>query len=342
MKLTKDSRAVSFDFVIPASPNDAFFSQIAMFRLGLDALGGAYRNARLVAVFGDSRIVPIPEKWKPHFERIEVEWADPSRFERFGFRAQCTRRFEIIRPDADVAVSCDADTLLVRPFEPATLDAVINGELGGVIAHYHFPWDKSCGDPPSDWDTISQSVLGAKIRMPHHYTLTECADRDRCPFYVNLGFLIGSPKTINRLHNGCEEIKESVIAVLGNRFYEQVATALTVAKHAIPASALPLRYNFPNDRVADGKYPHELNQVRLFHYLRTQKFDRHKVFVDGSAFEAFMKLDLVGSDRAFRNYVRDITKGEYPFSNRRKLRISGLHRLFAAARSKTSGLSKRS
>lgn len=335
-------RAIRLDFVIPASPNDAFFSQIAMFRLGLDALGGEYRNARVAAVFGESRIAPIPDKWRAHFERIDVEWADPSLFERFRFRAQSDRRFEIIRPDADVVVSCDADTLLVRPFEPATVDAAINGAIGGVIAHYHFPWANSSGDPPSDWQAISQSLIGQKIRTPHHYTLTEFAERDRCPFYINLGFLVGSPKTISQLHNGCEEIKDSVVSVLGNRFYEQVATALTVAKHDIPANALPLRYNFPNDRIADGKYPDELNQVRLFHYLRTEKFDRHKIFADESAFEAFMKLDLVGSDRVFQAHVRDITRGEYPFSNRRKLMRSGLRRLFAPARSKMFGVLKRS
>lgn len=341
MKPPQQRRAIRLDFVIPASPTDAFFSQIAMFRLGLDALGGEYRNARVVAVFGDSRITPVPHKWRAHFERIDIEWADPSLFERFRFRAQSDRRFEIIRPDADIAVSCDADTLLIRPFEPTIVDAIINGELGGVIAHYHFPWDKSSGDPPSDWEAISQSVIGTKIRMSHHYTLTEFADRDRCPFYVNLGFLIGSPKTMNRLHNGCEEIKEAVISALGNRFYEQVATALAVAKQAIPAIALPLRYNFPNDRIADGKYPEELNQVCLFHYLRTEKFDRHKIFVDESAFDAFMKLDLVGSDRVFQSCVRDITKGAYPFSNRLKISISGLRRLLAPARSKLSRLSKR-
>ena len=169
--IATNEAAPKIDFVIPASPNDAFFSQIAMFRLGLDALGEAYQAARLIAVFGDSRIMPLPDRWKPHFERIDVEWADPSEFERIGYRAQCERRFEVFRPEADVAVSCDADTLLIRPFEPHVIAAARGGTLGGVIAHYHFPWLNTSGNPIADWNKISHSTIGQEIDLPFRYTL---------------------------------------------------------------------------------------------------------------------------------------------------------------------------
>jgi hypothetical protein len=320
--MTQSKRVVKIDFVIPASPNDAFYSQIAMFRLGLDALGGVYRTARLAAVFGDSRISGLPEKWRDHFERIDVEWADPSPVESFGYRAQSDRRFEIIRPDADVVVSCDADTLLVRPFEQATMDAIVNGALGGVIAHYHFPWAHSSGDPCADWNNVSQSILGRRIDTPYRYTLAEFAERGCCPFYVNLGLLIGSPKTYRRLNESCKEIKEAVIEIFNNRFYEQVTVALAAIKSDIRTIALPFRYNFPNDPIADEKYLLELRNVRLIHYLRTERFDRHKIFAEQPAFDAFMKLDLIGSDSVFQSYVRDLTGGIYPFSKRsRRLRV---------------------
>jgi hypothetical protein len=332
--VTQNKRALKIDFVIPASPNDAFYSQIAMFRLGLDALGGVYRTARIAAVFGDSRITGLPEKWKAHFERIDVEWADPSPVESFGYRAQSDRRFDIIRPDADVAVSCDADTLLIRPFEQATMDAVVNGALGGVIAHYHFPWAHSSEDPSVDWSNISQSILGKRIDTPYRYTLAEFAERGCCPFYVNLGLLIGSPKTFHRLNESCKQIKETVIEILNNRFYEQVTVALAVIKSDIKAIALPFRYNFPNDPVADKKYLSELRHVRLIHYLRTERFDRHKIFADQSAFDAFMKLDLSGSNFVLQSYVRDITGGVYPFSKRPQWRISVPFRILWSRTSK--------
>lgn len=320
--MTKNKRALKIDFVIPASPNDAFYSQIAMFRIGLDTLGGAYRTARLVAVFGDSRITGLPEKWKAHFERIDVEWADPSLVEPIGYRAQSDRRFEIIRPDADVVVSCDADTLLLRPFEQATMDAVVNGALGGVIAYYHFPWAHSSGNPSADWNNISQSIMRRGIDTPYRYTLAEFSEGGCCPFYVNLGLLIGSPKTFHQLNESCKEIKEAVIEILNNRFYEQVTVALAAIKADVGTIALPFRYNFPNHRVADEKYRSELQHVRLMHYAMTERFDRHKIFADRSAFDAFMKMDLIGSDFVFQSYVRSITGGVYPFSIRPQWRIS--------------------
>ena len=44
---------MKLDFLLCGSANDAFFSQIAFFRLCLNALGGVYSDARVVAVFGD-------------------------------------------------------------------------------------------------------------------------------------------------------------------------------------------------------------------------------------------------------------------------------------------------
>jgi hypothetical protein len=306
--------ALKIDFVIPASPTDAFFSQIAMFRLALDALGDSYREARLVAVFGDSRIAPLPDRWKPHFDRIDVEWADPGVFERIGYRAQSERRFEVFRPDADIVVSCDADTLLIRPFEPEVIAAARRGVLGGVIAHYHFPWVDTSGTPPADWSKLSRSAIGQEIDLPYHYTLMEREKVGNCPFYINLGFLIGSSKSMNILYKSYKSIVDDVLITINNYFYEQITVPLAVAKHKIPTAALPMRYNFPNDPIADRKYSSEISQICLIHYLRTELFDRHKIFASGQAFEAFMRLQLGGSNRIFQDRVREITGGVYPFA----------------------------
>jgi hypothetical protein len=303
------------DFVIPASPNDAFFSQIAMFRLALDALGRPYSEARLVAVFGDTRITPLPDRWKPHFDKIDVEWADPGEFERIGYRAQSERRFEVFRPDADIVVSCDADTLLIRPLEPYVIAAARRGVLGGVIAHYH-PWvEMTSGNPAADWSELSQATIGEEIDTFHHYTLMERGPIGNCPFYVNLGFLIGSPKSMNILYEGYKSIVDDVLTIFNNYFYEQITVPLAVAKHKIPTTALPMRYNFPNDRIADRKHWTEISQICLIHYLRTELFDRQKIFASGDGFEAFMRLQLSGSNRVFQDRVREITGGVYPFAS---------------------------
>jgi hypothetical protein len=325
---------LKIDFVIPASPNDAFFSQIAMFRLALDALGDAYREARLVAVFGDTRITPLPDRWRPHFEKIDVEWADPGEFERIGYRAQSERRYEVFRPDADVIVSCDADTLLIRPFEPEVIAAARHGILGGVIAHYHFPWVDTSGDPSADWSKLSRSTIGQEIELLYRYTLMEPESVQNCPFYINLGFLIGSPQSINVLYKSYKSIVDGVLTIVNNYFYEQITVPLAVAKHKIPTVALPMRYNFPNYPIADTKYLAEIKQIRLIHYLRTELFDRQKIFASGDAFEAFMKLELDGSNRIFQDRVHQITGGVYPFDGSIFVALDG-DRL---SRSFTSGM----
>jgi len=54
---------VKLDFLISASPNAGFLSQIAFFRLCLNALGRGYAKARLAAAFGDHDDEMIPDNW---------------------------------------------------------------------------------------------------------------------------------------------------------------------------------------------------------------------------------------------------------------------------------------
>ncbi len=147
---------MKLDFIIPASPIPAFFSQIAMFRRSLDRLGGFYRDARLVAVFGDSIRTPLPVAWRPHFERIDVAWADPAEFARSSYRAQGAYRFEVMRPDADIAILCDADTIMMRPFGREVLDIAGTDAIGGVIAHSH---SRGRGGPRTPPPTGTRSRL---------------------------------------------------------------------------------------------------------------------------------------------------------------------------------------
>ena len=74
-----------------------------------------------------------------------------------------------------------------------------------------------------------------------------------------------------------------------------------------------MRYNFPNDRCADRLHADEMAEIVLLHYLRTQHFDRHRIFVNAEELDRFLALDLVGSDRLFQEHVRGVTGGVYPF-----------------------------
>ena len=74
-----------------------------------------------------------------------------------------------------------------------------------------------------------------------------------------------------------------------------------------------MRYNFPNDELADTMYPGEMENIKFFHYLRTHEFDRHKIFSDEEYFDVFMNKGMKGSNEIFRRRVHELTQGRYPF-----------------------------
>ena len=303
---------MKLDFLIPGSPNDGFYSQIAMFRLALDRLGGDYERARLVAVFGDHSITAMPERWLPHFRRIEVVRVDPLVFQTSGMRAQCDLRFELIRDDADIAIMCDADTILCAPFADDFINAVSAGALTGVIAHYHFPWAHGTGNPLADWQLLSRLVIGREIEACYTYSLTDSAI-PVAPFYVNLGVLAAQPRTLHRLDAAMRRIRSDVMAHLDNAFDAQVALALAVIADGLTTASVPMRYNFPNDPIADERYPEELENIVILHYLRHHTFDRQTVFSTEDKFRRFLDMALTGSNRKLQDVVRMITGNVYPF-----------------------------
>ena len=76
---------------------------------------------------------------------------------------------------------------------------------------------------------------------------------------------------------------------------------------------LPLRFNFPNDPLAETLYPEELESVSAIHYLRTDRFDRHEIFASPDEFAQFLELPLDGANRLFRKAVRRLLGDRYPF-----------------------------
>ncbi len=349
---------MKFDFLLCGSPDDAFYSQFSLFRRSLDALGGDYRDARLVGVFGAAREVPLPERWKRYFDRIEIAWADCDEYRRVETYAQGDLRYELVRPDADLAFLCDADTLMLRPFPDDFLAGMTQQPaISAVIAHYPLPigftqeelgklsvdsvarsliarwpsvYDAAMRFPglrrylpltaetKSDdvWEILGRDILGRSPDMAFGYTLQTPESRQACPFYVNYGFVAGTPAMLVALHGELRRMQPHLAERIGKSvgFYGQAAIALAVQKLGLPHRALPMRFNYPNDPLADRLYPEELANVVLLHYLRTTHFDRHRIFSIEEEFRRFLSLDLSGSDRVFQQYVRELTGGTFPFS----------------------------
>lgn len=303
---------MKFEFLIPASPTPGFFSQLALFRLALDRLGGDYAAARVVAVFGDNVLAPVPREWRLAMDRIEIHWVEPALFVARSYLAQGNRRFDLISHDADLAVICDADTLMMAPFDTELLNIVGTRAVAGVIAHYHFPWERGTNEAVDDWQAISTEILGHRISLSHAYTLTGTG-KIEAPFYVNFGFVAGTPAGLADVWEAMSAIEKRVEMVLGNYFASQVGLALAVAESGVASHALPMRYNFPNDPKAERFWPEEAKRVILMHYLRSDCFNRQDIFASPAAFDAFLALDLNETNKVFRDYVRTLTRGVYPF-----------------------------
>lgn len=300
---------------MPGSPNDAFYSQAAMFRLSLDSLGEMYHEARLVlCLVSSDGPVPTPARWLPWFNRIEVRWADPS----YAFLLNHVQdMYEMVDPGADISVICDADTLFIRPLPAEFLhDMMTAPALCGVAAHYPPPVHNFDDFPPPQnatemWERMG-AALGHKLSLTVPHTLSPTGSMGPL-FYINHAFLAGPPALMRQLGVLQAQVRPPIEAVLFNQFADQIAVAMAVETCNLPHRLLPMRYNFPNDKTADRFYPEELDNVIMLHYLRKTEFDRHKIFASKAEFEAFMGMQLQGSDAVFQNAVRKLTRGNYFF-----------------------------
>ncbi len=156
---------------------------------------------------------------------------------------------------------------------------------------------------------------GARSNGPNHvYTLLKGTARagETCPFYVNHGFIAGPPGSIAALGDHIEQILPQVRGILDNDFCYQLAIPYALERAGIDHQLLPMRFNYPLDPVCDALYPREVCDIRLAHYLRTDLFDRHRIFAEAEAFHHFDD-SASGSNEVFRAAVRRLTGGRFPF-----------------------------
>jgi hypothetical protein len=311
------------EFLMCGSPTDAFFSQAAMFRIGLDAIGGMYRDARLVLSLDQQFEAPLPARWRPFFERIELHHAPVDQVvgegpDRIEFGDSRLHSYTLLDAHAHLSIICDADTLLLRAFPELLLEELHKGrEVGGVIAHRppqkhdDHGHDLSSLSNDAFWDALSMHVLGRTTELTHHYKLA-CTDQ-HCPFYINYGLVIARPNLLARFHRELVALQPKVRQILDNVYYSQLAVPLAIESAGLTARSLALRYNYPNDPLADHLYPEDQEDIYLLHFQMRHSFDRHRIFVDAEEFDAFMALRLEGSSRIFQQHVQQLTGGRYPF-----------------------------
>ena len=309
-------------FLIAASPTDGFFSQVGMFRLSLNSLGGVYKDADIFLSLGGEKIISIPDRWTEHLsEGVVINWADPLEYLRIGNRAQGENKWKHDYSAYDLIIFSDADTILVNPIDELLSMVKEKNLVSGVIAHYPFPHNK--GESIDDfWQILSNKFAGKDIELTYTHTLPgnrKEINQSKCPFYLNFGFVVMTPRVFMSIRETYLRIRMEISSLLQHPIFSgQIALTLAIHKHNISTHSIDMRYNFPNDPIADKLYPEQLKNVSIIHYLRTEKFDRQKIFATEEAFNDFLLLDLEGSNQVFQSHIRAITHGRYPFKNRKK------------------------
>jgi hypothetical protein len=301
--------------LIAGSPNAAFYSQVAAMAAALRALPWArWEPAPYLYLGGEVDPVEF-DRWRPHLSDVAISLVAPSRFALEGDWAQSDDVFSLAPCDADVLLAMDADVLPVGPLEEI-IDVVAEGDVvAGALAHYPFPGTSS---PADDWERITDGLMTRPLAFDHEYSLVRYpqARDNRIPFYVNFGVVLFSRSAFDRIVPSFLSLRPAVASRMQDAdFSAQVALALAVAATGVTPLPLPMRFNFPNDPLATSLYPEELDAVRAIHYLRTDQFDRHRIFASPDAFAHFLELPLDGANRSFRDAVRRLIGDRYPFAD---------------------------
>jgi hypothetical protein len=304
--------------LVAASPTPAFYSQIAMLDLALRARTWRRWRPAVHVYVGGRRDALADAWWLPRLETIELHWTADSDFAQDGDWAQSDDVFRHAPEGADVFVAMDADTLPVADLEDV-LDAVLEaGAVAGVIAHYPTVLNSPGDSLHETWLRLAEGLTAAQLSFTFAHTLmaADAPGHHRLtPFYLNFG-VVFFPRT------SFQSVAERYLAIrprLMRRmrdpdFSGQVALTLAIADAGVSTWALPIRYNFPNDPIAERMYPDELASVVVYHYLRTGAFNRHEIFVDATRYAQFLEAPLSGVNRRFRDAVQEIAGSTYPFT----------------------------
>jgi hypothetical protein len=304
-------------FVVPGSRDTAFYSQIAALNVAIGALPWRRWRPSLHVYFGPEQVLGAEDtwpRWARHLCNVHVNDVPPDGYAKKGNWAQVDATLESAPPDADVLVSLDADTFPVGDFEDV-LDRVADEELiAGVMAHYPPPPGLT---PRRDWERAAKGRIERPLAFDHAYGLLEThepPERRAAPFYVNGGVVFYASACLSTLVPLYLELRSSLEGEVDEAFTGQVAATLAVTQARLRTWALPMRYNFPNDPVAARLHHEEAENVVIYHYLRTARYDRHRIFATAEAFDRFLAMPLDGPDLGFQRAVRRVFDARYPFT----------------------------
>ena len=304
--------------LVAASPTSAFYSQIAALKVALLRLPWSRWQPSLHVYLGGPRESGALQRWTEHLGDAEMHWTTADKYARDGDWAQSDDVLAYAPPNADVLLAMDADTFPVGDIEPVLEQVDRCGAIAGVIAHYPpFPTLDGRVSVREEWRRLAQGFLDAPLDCSYSHSLAGRdveAEQRAAPFYLNFGVVFFPRDGFRAIASRYLAIRPGLMSRMANPdFSGQAALTLAIASARAKTWALPMRYNFPNDPIAERLYPGELHHAAVFHYLRTDFFDRHRIFVSPVEYANFQALPLEGVNRHFQQAVRTTIGERYPF-----------------------------
>jgi hypothetical protein len=304
------SRQPTLEVHVPISPTTTMFNMLRCLTHSLRRHGGAYRDAPVIATVGDGVVGPEIESslnWlSPN--GIELRWVPRDTFARYSYAATVFQRFEY-QHQSDVVLVLDADTLISRPIDNLVESVHREQVIAGLIAHAS-PFEGL--GLRNAWRELHAGLGIQNVRMDHQHggwgTLYKDAGFRYCPPYFNFGVICAPSTHFGAMSGVCIELLNYVRDRFKDFYYDcQVTVSLAIAKLGLPYRCLPMRYNFPNHRVLEEQYAHELPAARILHLLGDhQEVRKMHIFASSSNLAGFVnRIGLKGINRTAQAVIKE-------------------------------------
>lgn len=272
-----------------------------------------YNKVRLIVAsireFYEDSIFRVSVTWEPlqqfYPEIAGVTWNEMSLADFVRWQGTRSEYIETVldkfKPPfrGDYILSLDADVICCDAFNSLFIQ---NERISGVMAHV----------PPisaMNWRRLMMEFGVYNFSLDKQYSGYGVMTNERFgPTYFNSGVVFGPRHIFEQLYEPYFDAIRFLRRTFADTYwFDQLGLALGIAKAGIEANILPLRYNFPNQKEFDERFPSELRDVRFLHYLRTDIIDRDRDLMSKDVMERLIaRVDLIGSNEIFRKRVEQL------------------------------------
>ena len=309
---------------IPISPNAHFLRMLRIFAESMHKFGGPIaQSAQIVASVGADEPpfdLTAENPWLLKYP-ISIRWVPRDEFRQHEYDATGYDRYRV-ESSADIVVFADADIFVAGNLDRLVLQTHQQQVLYGAVAHvspFHTKqyqhrsnnrwWTsifKSAGLPPPEL-TWRYSDWGYEVSDPNQRF---------CPPYFNFGFIISPRRHVEQIGTTFLSDLDNVEREIDSWFKSQIANTLSIVRNNIPASELPIKYNFPLNRPSgpfmaknpDPEGENHIDQIKIFHYLGDGEINKKDFITTEALSKLLRREDLSPASQILQTKLKSIVR----------------------------------